>query len=79
MHGLRHPQSTVLTITLACLFCGGQGGHRAAAAFARDLSPTQRATGGGNGLDRDQSKPTIQLDLGARSSRSPFSASRRKL
>jgi len=41
--GLRHRQATVLTITFAYLLAGGQGGHRAVAAFARDLSPTQRA------------------------------------
>jgi hypothetical protein len=43
VHGLRHPQATVLTITFAYLLSGGQGGHRAVASFARDLSPTQRA------------------------------------
>lgn len=42
-HGLRHKQATVLTITFAFLLSGGQGGHRAVAAFARDLTPTQRA------------------------------------
>jgi hypothetical protein len=42
-HGLRHRQATVLTITFAYLLSGGQGGHRAVAAFARDLSPRQRA------------------------------------
>jgi len=41
--GLRHKQATVLTITFAFLLSGGQGGHRAGASFARDLSPTQRA------------------------------------
>lgn len=41
--GLRHKQATVLTITFAFLLSGGQGGHRAVAGFARDLSPTQRA------------------------------------
>lgn len=41
--GLRHKQATVLTITFAFQLSGGQGGHRAVAAFARDLSPTQRA------------------------------------
>jgi hypothetical protein len=41
--GLRHKQATVLTITFAFLLSGGQGGHRAVASFARDLSPTQRA------------------------------------
>jgi hypothetical protein len=43
VHGLRHRQATVLTIVLAYLLSGGQGGHRAVAAFARDLSPTQRS------------------------------------
>lgn len=43
VHGLRHKQATVLTIVFAFLLSGGQGGHRAVAAFARDLSPTQRA------------------------------------
>jgi hypothetical protein len=42
-HGLRHRQATVLTITFAFLWSGGQGGYRAAALFAQDLSPTQRA------------------------------------
>jgi hypothetical protein len=42
-HGLRHKQATVLTLTLAFLLSGGQGGHRAVAAFGRDLTPTQRA------------------------------------
>jgi len=41
--GLRHKQATVLTLTFAFLLSGGQGGHRAVASFARDLSPTQRA------------------------------------
>jgi hypothetical protein len=41
--GLRHRQATVLTITFAFLLSGGQGGHRAVAGFARDLTPTQRA------------------------------------
>jgi hypothetical protein len=41
--GLRHKQATVLTITFAFLLSGGQGGHRAVASFARDLTPTQRA------------------------------------
>lgn len=41
--GLRHKQATVLTITFAFLLSGGQGGHRAVASFARDLSPPQRA------------------------------------
>jgi hypothetical protein len=43
VHGLRHKQATVLTIVFAFLLSGGQGGHRAVAAFARDLIPTQRA------------------------------------
>jgi hypothetical protein len=43
VHGMRHKQATVLTITFAYLLSGGQGGHRAVAAFARDLRPTQRA------------------------------------
>jgi hypothetical protein len=43
-HGMRHKQATVLTITFAFLLSGGQGGHRAVAAFARDLRPTQRAS-----------------------------------
>jgi uncharacterized protein DUF4338/DDE family transposase len=43
VHGLRHRQATVLTITFAYLLSGGQGGHRAVATLARDLSPTQRA------------------------------------
>jgi hypothetical protein len=43
VHGLRHKQATVLTIVFAFLRSGGQGGHRAVAAFARDLRPTQRA------------------------------------
>ena len=42
-HGLRHRQATVLAITFAFLLSGGQGGHRAMALFAQDLSPTQRA------------------------------------
>lgn len=42
-HGLRHRQATVLAITFAFLWSGGQGGYRAAALFAQDLSPTQRA------------------------------------
>jgi len=42
-HGLRHKQATVLTLVFAFLLSGGQGGHRAVAAFGRDLSPTQRA------------------------------------
>jgi hypothetical protein len=40
--GMRHKQATVLTITFAFLLSGGQGGHRAVASFARDLTPTQR-------------------------------------
>jgi len=43
LKGLRHKQATVLTITFAFLLCGGQGGHRAVARFAQDLTPTQRA------------------------------------
>jgi len=43
VHGLRHKQATVLTITFAFLLSGGQGGHRAVATFARDLTPMQRA------------------------------------
>lgn len=43
VHGLRHRQATVLAITFAFLWSGGQGGYRAAALFAQDLSPTQRA------------------------------------
>jgi hypothetical protein len=43
VHGLRHKQATVLTIVFAFLLSGGQGGHRAVATFARDLTPTQRA------------------------------------
>ena len=43
IRGLRHKQATVLTITFAFLLSGGQGGHRAVASFARDLTPTQRA------------------------------------
>lgn len=42
-HGLRHRQATVLAITYAFLLSGGQGGHRAIALFAQDLTPTQRA------------------------------------
>ena len=41
--GMRHKQATVLTITFAFLLSGGQGGHRAVASFAQDLTPTQRA------------------------------------
>ena len=33
----------MLTITFAFLLSGGQGGHRAVASFAQDLTPTQRA------------------------------------
>ena len=43
VHGLRHKQATVLTIVFAYLVSGGEGGHRAVATFARDLTPTQRA------------------------------------
>jgi hypothetical protein len=43
VQGLRHKQATVLSITFAFLLSGGQGGHRAVASFARDLTPTQRA------------------------------------
>jgi hypothetical protein len=43
VQGMRHKQATVLTLTFAFLLSGGQGGHRAVAAFARDLTPTQRA------------------------------------
>jgi hypothetical protein len=43
LKGLRHKQATVLTITFAFLLSGGQGGHRAVASFAQDLTPTQRA------------------------------------
>jgi hypothetical protein len=42
-HGLRHRQATVLAITFAFLMGGGEGGHRAVALFAQDLSPTQRS------------------------------------
>jgi predicted transposase YbfD/YdcC len=41
--GLRHRQATVLAITFAFLWSGGQGGYRAAAVFAQDLSPTRRS------------------------------------
>ena len=44
VHGLRHKQATVLAIVFAYLLSGGQGGHRGVALFAKDLSPTQRAT-----------------------------------
>jgi hypothetical protein len=43
VHGLRHKQATVLTLTFAFLLSGGRGGHRAVAAFGEDLTPTQRA------------------------------------
>ena len=43
VHGLRHKQATVLAITFAFLWSGGQGGHRAVALFAQELSRTQRA------------------------------------
>ena len=43
VHGLRHKQATVLTLTFAFLLSGGRGGHRAVAAFGRDFTPTQRA------------------------------------
>jgi hypothetical protein len=42
--GLRHRQATVLSIIFAFLLSGGQGGHRAVAVFAQDLSPRQRAS-----------------------------------
>jgi hypothetical protein len=42
--GLRHRQATVLAITFAFLLSGGQGGHRAIALFAQDLTPRQRAS-----------------------------------
>jgi hypothetical protein len=41
--GLRHRQATVLAITFAFLLSGGEGGHRAVAVFAEDLSPKQRS------------------------------------
>ena len=41
--GLRHRQATVLAITFAFLLGGGQGGHRAIALFAQDLTRKQRA------------------------------------
>jgi hypothetical protein len=44
--GLRHKQATVLTLTFAYLLSGGEGGHRAVASFAKDLTPTQRAAVG---------------------------------
>jgi hypothetical protein len=43
LRGLRHRQATVLAITFAFLLSGGQGGHRAVALFAQDLSPKQRS------------------------------------
>jgi hypothetical protein len=43
VHGLRHKQATVLTLTFAFLLSGGHGGHRAVATFGEDLTPTQRA------------------------------------
>jgi hypothetical protein len=46
VHGLRHKQATVLTITFAFLLSGGQGGHRAVSSFARDLTQRQRAAVG---------------------------------
>lgn len=42
-HGLRHRQATVLAITFAYLWSGGEGGYRGVALFAQDLSPTQRS------------------------------------
>jgi hypothetical protein len=42
--GLRHRQATVLAISFAFLLSGGQGGHRAIALFAQDLTPKQRAS-----------------------------------
>ena len=42
--GLRHRQATVLAITFAFLLSGGQGGYRAIALFAQNLSPKQRAS-----------------------------------
>ena len=42
--GLRHRQATVLAITFAFLLGGGQGGHRALALFAQDLTRKQRAS-----------------------------------
>jgi len=42
--GLRHRQATVLAITFAFLLGGGQGGHRALALFAQDLTRQQRAS-----------------------------------
>ena len=41
--GLRHRQATVLAIVFAFLLSGGQGGHRAIALFAQDLTRKQRA------------------------------------
>ena len=46
VHGLRHKQATVLTITFAYLLAGGRGGHRGIVLFAKDLTPTQRAAFG---------------------------------
>jgi hypothetical protein len=43
LRGLRHRQATVLAITFGFLLSGGQGGHRAVAVFAEDLSPKQRS------------------------------------
>jgi hypothetical protein len=43
VRGLRHKQATVLTIVFAYLLSGGEGGHRAVASFAQDLTPTQRS------------------------------------
>jgi hypothetical protein len=43
VHGLRHKQATVLALSFAFLWGGGQGGHRAVVLFAQGLSPTQRA------------------------------------
>ena len=42
--GLRHRQATVLAIPFAFLLGGGQGGYRAIALFAQDLTPKQRAS-----------------------------------
>ena len=44
VHGLRHKQATVLTIVFAYLLSGGEGGHRAVASFAQDLTPRQRVS-----------------------------------
>ncbi len=43
VRGLRHKQATVLALTFAFLWSGGQGGHRAVVLFARGLSRKQRA------------------------------------